>query len=483
MIARKYSTRFSRDEITPYIHTILIYTVAHAGLLINFNGIWWDDWTLYGTSASALHNEYKELGSFPPGLASLLHLFNEIGPSSYRLTTFFCYLFSTLILYKIIHRDYNSYNLALPIAILFAVIPVNGARIAAINIAYAICLVLFLLAAYVAREHIKIGLALLFASYMTASLLVFTLLILINEIVWFKKNPKNTGKTFIVRKIFLLASVPILFWLIKNVWFRPTGKYESYNQNFSLLNFPYQVKATALGIFSADVNIFMFLISLVFLAVVLKNFKFSEFVRLKVLFIGFVILFLGCLPYWVVGLIPSDEEWNSRHQLLMPFGLSLILVSLLPGVPRVSKALFLFLVSMSISWWVNTYIEFKSETSYVHSVISAISDSRPQIGACQELVVQEIRIKSNSDRPSKRFYEWNGMLTSAGFREKVTVIPNGDLEGFDSGKYDLYFNPIYKASSFTRSYNNVRCLLQITETPAKSSVRVQVFPLTQAQGK
>jgi hypothetical protein len=464
---------------SPYFFIIIIYSVAHLGLLINFNGIWWDDWTLYGTSATALQKEYKELGSFPPGLANLLFFLNELGPVSYRLITFTCYLFSTLILYKIIHRDFSTYNFALPIAILFAVLPVNAARIAAINIAYAICLFLFLWAAYTVRKNLIIGATLLFASYMTASLLTFTLLIILNEIRFLIIKNKSIMKNTSILRISLLVTVPLIYWIIKNIWFKPTGKYENYNQDFSLANFPYQIKATSLGVVSINLSLVTLLISIVLLSLILVNFNLPNSVNLKVLLTGFAIIFLGCLPYWVVGLIPSSKDWNSRHQLLMPFGLSLVLAYILLRVPRMRKAMFVFFVSLSISWWTNTYNNFASETKYLESVVSELISIRAEVRKCDELFVEEFRIDRNSERPVKRFYEWNGMLTSAGFEEQVTVIPNSDIKGFDSGKYDLYFNSIYKASNFVRSSENIRCRLEVTEFPDESSVKIQVSSVFQ----
>ena len=163
----------------------------------------------------------------------------------------------------------------------------------------------------------------------------------------------------------------------------------------------------------------------------------------------------------------------------MPFGLSLILSYILLKNSRVNKILFVLVVSLSVSWWTNTYSNYASETRYQDSIVSELIHIHSEVRECTEFVIEEIRIDRNSERPVKRFYEWNGMLTSAGFGEQVTVIPNGDTKGFDSGKYDLFFNSIYKASDFMRSSENVRCRLEVTELATESFVKIQVSEIVQ----
>jgi hypothetical protein len=462
-----------------YFHLLVVYAVSHVGLLFNSDGIWWDDWTLFGTSPSALRDEYQKLGSFPPGLANIVIFLNELGPISYRLTTFLCYLASTLVLYKIISRDYDSYQLAFPIAILFAVMPVNSARIAAINVGYAICLSLFLVAGYLVRKHIGLGIAILFTSYVTASLLPFTLLILLNEIVYFKKRSIKFGDKSSIKKLSLIFVLPLVYWSIKNIWFKPSGIYSDYNQHFDLSNLPYQIKTSFLSSFSLTFSFIALIIAFCLLYLIWWNLALPNSINVKTLFLGFAILILGAFPYWIVGLIPSDQDWMSRHQLLMPFGLSLILSYILLKNSRVNKILFVLVVSLSVSWWTNTYSNYASETRYQDSIVSELIHIHSEVRECTEFVIEEIRIDRNSERPVKRFYEWNGMLTSAGFGEQVTVIPNGDTKGFDSGKYDLFFNSIYKASDFMRSSENVRCRLEVTELATESFVKIQVSEIVQ----
>jgi hypothetical protein len=357
--------------------------------------------------------------------------------------------------------------------------PVYSARIAAINIGYAICLCFFLIAGYLVRKYIGLGLVILFISYITASLLPFTLLILLNEIVYWKKSSVKIRDKSSIKKLFLISATPLVYWTIKNIWFKPSGIYIDYNQHFNLANLPYQIKVSFLSIFSLKFSLITLIIVFCLLYLIWGNLALPNSINVKTLFLGFAILLLGAFPYWIVGLIPSDHDWMSRHQLLMPFGLSLILSYILLRNSRVKKITFVLLVSLSVSWWTNTYSSYASETKYVKSIVSELAHIRSEIGVCAEFVVVENRIDRNSDRPEKRFYEWNGMLSSAGFGEQVTVIPNSDTKGFDSGKYDLYFNAIYKASNFIRSTENVRCRLEVSEFLLESSVKIRVSTIFQ----
>lgn len=457
MKTKAHRNILSQQSKKEMLRTTLIYLLAHFGLLLNYKGIWWDDWTLRGTPLSELVKEYSDLGSFPEGLANLHYLLNILGPASYRIITFVTYLVSALLLYRLINRDLPEKNLAFLCAIMFSILPLNEARIAAIDVAYALSLCSFMMASYLIRTRTILSCCLLFVSYMTASLLPFTLMILTNEIISLSKNGFKGRKLFLNSRIIFLTLTPLLYWTIKNLWYQPVGKYEAYNTNFSVSNSPYIIKETILGITTFQIEPLVLILCLPVVYVIAKDVKHSRIPSLILMMTGAAIFLIGCIPYWLVGLIPSHTDWNSRHQLLMPFGLSLLLIGIIEKVPRIRVFLITAIVSISISSWTNLYLGFLNETTRNQEIISSLSANVNQIEGCEEFLFFDNRIQPKGLKLRKRFYEWNGMLIESGFKGSFTAIPENNEESFDTGNYDQHLTPAYKVSKFTRSTTNTRC--------------------------
>lgn len=452
---------------------IFIYSITHFGLLLNYRGVWWDDWTLRGTALSELVHEYSQLGSFPEGLAYLHYFLNIAGPFAYRIITFTAYLASGMLLYKLINRDLPDTNLAVLCSILFSVLPLNEARAAAINIAYALSLCLFMLASYLIRTRLTLSCCLLFVSYMTASLLPFTIIILIIEILNLRKCGCVGKKLILNLRVIFLTLMPFLYWTIKTLWYRPTGIYESYNTNFSANNALYLIKESVLGIATVRFDAFMAIICLPIVYLVLKGVNFPRVSSLTLMILGIGLVMVGCFPYWAVGLIPSHTDWNSRHQLLMPFGLSLLLLGFIKFFRKLRLLLLVILVSIFISCWTNFYLGYLNETSRNEAIISSLRADFQVIKKCQEFLIFDDYSNSSGLKLRKRFYEWNGLLIEGGLKNSFTAIPDNNEELFDKGKYDLYLTPTYKVSNFERSASNIRCRIDFKSR--ENSMQVQAL--------
>ena len=67
-----------------------IYFLVNIPMLLNFNGIYWDDWTLVDQSIETLNRTFFDAVGYSGYATSYLHYFmiNELGIYSYRLFTF-----------------------------------------------------------------------------------------------------------------------------------------------------------------------------------------------------------------------------------------------------------------------------------------------------------------------------------------------------------------------------------------------------------
>jgi len=88
-----------------YFILFILYSIANIFLLLNTNGIYWDDWTLINNSYKTIASQFCQ-ASYGVGIITtnihntLLHIGNGI--FIYRLLTFIFYFISTILLFQIL---------------------------------------------------------------------------------------------------------------------------------------------------------------------------------------------------------------------------------------------------------------------------------------------------------------------------------------------------------------------------------------------
>jgi hypothetical protein len=96
-----------------------------------------------------------------------------------------------------------------------------------------------------------------------------------------------------------------------------------------------------------NVNVF----SLIFIFFFLIKFKpFNEVVsgvKFDKIIFSLIALFLSVFPYWILGLTPTFFEWSSRHQLLMPFPIALLIVFFISKL-NINSRYFFFSILVSV---------------------------------------------------------------------------------------------------------------------------------------
>lgn len=231
-----------KNHKSKVIALTLIYVISH-WLLCVISGQWWDDWGIWLHSLEELKVLFWEMG-LPWEAYNLLSVM-WIPNWGYRIVVFLLFLITGLLFYGILCKvDFFTEEDAFWIAAIAVTVPVNDARSTLICYGYSLSLVLFMTAFFIVvklremsgrrKTMMRIlSLLLLLYSYTMESLLVFTGLIWLYLFytVWRENSEKRITENIFAffRSGWDYFIVPFAFFIIKNIFFKPYGRYANYN--------------------------------------------------------------------------------------------------------------------------------------------------------------------------------------------------------------------------------------------------------------
>jgi hypothetical protein len=388
------------------------------------------------------------LGAWPSAIlhATLLSFGNGI--FSYRVACFAATCAIALAIFGILVRSRAFGRTdALLIAALALVFPVNQARIASINVPAQIYFALFMCAWYVSLRNLekpafwRRGLALVFffISFSAQSLLVFYVLP-IAHLFWVE-----VGKTSVLvpgtiwqkgfrwirsNMDFLLA--PFVFYLIRAVLYSPAPMYENYNAitieglytgawkavTSLVPSFVDPIMASSPNLIVAAIfggGALVLLLSGYFKSQAPDGISKRPFLLIAGGLAAFVI---GVYPYCVVYKIPSSMEWNSRLQLLVPFGAAMLLFGLIEVLSFGKR----YLVLTATTYFILTFawadlrmlhdyrLDWKKQLAIIEG-LKALEPARAARGGA--LLFVDDAADLNASERFFRFYELSGFLRRA----------------------------------------------------------------------
>jgi len=352
------------------VTTIVLYCVANAIFFIN-EGIYWDDWTLYNASFEVLYKTFKDASGTP--LYGYIHYYLQQTPNpplTYNLITGIIQCFVIWLNYKILDLLDLKGEFWLWIPLLAAIIPFFSAKNTMICLPYTIHYGFFIFAFYLMlKSKVSsniilrgISLAFFFISFIVNSLLFFYI---IPYAIYYLKCSKVSLPVFLSQlrapfnlfkaKSFCRSAdyllLPILYYIFKSVFLKTDGLYNALGYNSISIkglvkgfakciqafigSFILLFEEITKGVFhDRYLTIFLFFFCICFLLIIrLKPADFRRLVSkeenyIATIFIGLIIFAIGAYPYCVVGKVPTFEGYDTRHQLLLPVGSSIILVSL-----------------------------------------------------------------------------------------------------------------------------------------------------------
>jgi hypothetical protein len=402
------------------------------------------------------------------------------------------------------------------------------------------------------RTRYVVAAALFFASYTTGSLLAFTALPAAHlaYLTVLESTSFRAGIAQFVRRFWWLALAPATFWIMKTVFFQPYGLYENYNQiqlhrdriglSALALIFVFIIVGIALAYLLATahrerpprwegavvagltiaaglVAAFIYLTrvsssplgifttaSLGLACLVLMVSVITRYIRRKrtgsksrssqafeiVLAIGILALVLAIIPYLLVGKLPSFENWETRHQLLMPLGFALIIVAatrsatnwISPGAVRIVSLGFVLAA---------TFVSFSASLSLVadwhkQMQVSAALAENGDVRLASTVVFSDQAPQFNFQARHLDFYEYTGALWTA-FGDRTRLgIDQSDVPTLLAGDLDEPLNhPVrYGTDDYVQSDDGV--LVEIRPAADASwwgllfdqpSITIQVTPI------
>jgi hypothetical protein len=428
----------------------ILLLVSHFPMLFN-NGIYWDDWTLYNSDFEQLKLQFFGNGIRP--WAYIHNFFLTIGgensPVLYHILSFISFYLSFVFLTLIIKNLNTRYSSLLSFSsLLILVLPFFEAKTTMICIPYTVHTTFFLAATYFLIIYIQkkkiafriVSLVLFFFSFIVQSLLVFYVIPLFGVIFLLNSKTDNQNYLSISNSMIKIKShldfflLPILFLIYKHFFLQTSGLYAENGYNkitlMGLLKAPfvtikymaYQFNGILIEVkekvFSGSFGIVVFLIFGLIIFIFIKNnfrtklpvLKNKE--KLYLILIGFIFLFFAIFPYAVVGKIPSFYSFDTRHQLLVPFGFSLIIVVLCAFFVKRNNVSYLFL-AIVISLFITTtflqqiqYIKgWLKQESFANSLEYISYDDTPST-----IFIQDNTIHLDATEGGLSFYNWTGIL-------------------------------------------------------------------------
>jgi hypothetical protein len=402
----------------------VIYLFAWWPSLLFLDAVYWDDW-LYLNNPTALQKHFSEAG-FPWIGWINTKLFFFI-PHLYHAASFLSFLIAAVMLIKILEKPGlerlipNSFDRTVT-AILFSILPINFARHSMNVVLYAICYLLFFVCWFLmirdltlAKKQKIIVILLAIICFNLNSLLVF-FLIPVTHRIWILRQSRSVPLITIIKSEAWLIIIPFVWFLIKFIFFRPYGLYVGYN-SLSLIRLLLLTLACLL-------------ISIIVWGCFYKDARRELGEKQKLLFFGFVCIFLAIAPYWIVGKPLYVREWESRNYILLPLGLSMIIFLLIKTL------------ALSINYKAGYYVAVFTILSCItlvtsHKNIEFFRDWQKQqvlldwfgdnIIANEPtlIIVNDNTENLNAMQRDYRFYEWIGMLK---FKDKKSSFLIGSRE-------------------------------------------------------
>ena len=390
--------KFDKIIHNPLFVITVVYALAHAFLLI-LSGCWWDDWTFMSHNLAYINDVAMESGR-PEW--NILIPFCWSQPNNGRILIFFLYYLDTLFVYITLKNSrLFSENESLLISLLFAVFPVNDARLLISNFSYTVGLFIFYLAfmLFVFWNNIEDQskkkiyrfplLILFYISFILNSLLVYYYILFVYLfILEFKNNNEGT----ILKRIFgsvlnILKQYPDFFVLPFvyygfNKFFFPTHG-ETFNEYNAvtlgglvkgLLYVPISVVSMFYDVLKKTISSINFITIAVivlcsFLVWKTKHDDFKKIDHKRLLLIalgGLTVLMAGLFAYVMVraGSLTLTGV-KGRDAILTPLGSALILFACLSCLRgKFKKIAALIFVVLGVGACGDLYLEWQKDYYY-----------------------------------------------------------------------------------------------------------------------
>jgi hypothetical protein len=473
-----------RSRRLVYGSIVVIGLVAWAATFLAPGSRFWDDWPLANGDTLRLT---REIGLPWTGYIDLALL--ALGQWSFKVLAVAAGIVVGMATFAISGR-----GLALTVwerwllSALVVALPLYAPRTLAIVGTYSWSLALFFVAWYLlvrkapgsgGRLGCVVAAVLFFVSYTTASLLPFTALPVLHVAYLTLRGTTAFWRDLLrlIGRYWYVLAAPVLFWIVRSIFFRPSGLYADYNEfiltgksptahtSVKLLAVLFCVFVVlvawrfipwpraawlrelltlgALSVATAAVAYFVYVnrgvsapqalalvgvISLCALLLLGTAVFRAIFGRRRaplprarevtpILALGLIAVLVGVLPYLLVGKVPTFANWDARNQLLMPLGVATVIVATVRAVAAISRPLVVRAISVAL------ITGFAFLSLYVSLTLVADWKKQEQIihalASAQlvrdgsTIVFRDRSANLNYDGRTYSFYEYDGWMITA----------------------------------------------------------------------
>ena len=417
----------ARAVIFPWKIASVLYGLSYLPLFLSANSLFWDDWLLIDRVTGKISPSHYSSGGGAPWRLFVEQTILQSSPILFRIFSFLAFFISGYLFFCVLRRvRFLSKNQIIAATLVFLVLPVNSARIALINNSYAFSLLLFFCGWYLLaiseRKSIRLlSLSAFFVSYTSLAVITFTLLPILYLIVL--AEPKSTKEFIkaIFRSVPLIV-LPVAYLIARQIFWAPAGGYaEMYTPQFlgiarALIFITVCSLPLLYGVFIAKwrvVNTRQFLVSIGVFSVSIAAFPYM------------VGGHLVDISDWLIAFIPNFSDWNSRHQLTLPLGISLIIAgSMKMDKPEnlkwstypVLTALLAVFVLLNVTFAQEYFLDGRKQSSVIEAM-----GMNPDLKSVQFVLIDDQAVRFNARGRLIRSYEWEKMLHKALGNDRIKV--------------------------------------------------------------
>lgn len=457
------------------VFIVAMYVLTHGLMLLN-RGLFWDDWVFWRQDMRLVEQAGAAMGSTWPAAINKLFFYSAWGITLDRFMTFLSLLVAALLLFEILRRVPEiDPSTAMWTAVLFGIFPAFESRVALVMVGYPLSVAMFMLALWLlvrsgARPPVwarLVSAVLFLGSFHIGSLLVFFAMVPVALVL---VDPEARTFGSMVRRVLGFAeqmALPFAYWVVTRIWFQPSGLYAGYNTPsdeasgfFSLLAMGLRnvisgpfLKAPVALTYYVPVAVAVITLGIAIWAVRKWPVRDS---RGGWLFVaaGVVMLVLAVAPYAAVGKAPGNGMWDTRHQLLVPFGGAFVVMGLLKTLMRpkahlraIGSVLLAVWVAGSVAIMVNSYINYERDWLKSQALMVAFG-ANPEIRDSHYLLIDDETLDWDYTQ-HRLFYEYSGILTETfGDQGRVGILRKYYFG--EKGRVSRYrpYRPYYKMGDF-----------------------------------
>ena len=401
----------------PWMWALSVYVVSYGLILTFLSSYFWDDWLVYKHKTGGfIEQSLRTRGDWPTRAFLELTILGA-RPELFKILTLVAYFAAAWLLFHILSTlNFLKNNQVRLITILFLILPINSARVAMVDFAYACSLLLFFWAWFLLVKKSSwckdfSAVVLFILSFgATASLLVFLMVPCIHRL-YLRLSDSSSGRSRTWLSTLVIFLMSPVFWFLDRRFNSPQGPYLAM----------YSLQKS--GVFRALILLLIACIVLLWLVKVGRH-DLTEKSRNLLISLGIVLVIIGAAPYivaghlvdvseWMFNFVPRASDWNSRHQLLLGLGLAVVIVGILGELEsRFKRNLATSIIGICVLLNATFMHAYFLDSLKQDQIIDAIKQNT-DLSVSKVIMIDDQAERFNARGRFVRYYEWDAMFVSA----------------------------------------------------------------------